>query len=225
MKRILLAAIISLGLHGLLFSMETEWLAGINPDMHESRQVTISLVHQLQKKPEIKSSPKHKPKYFRKRKPPQKAIKPPVIQKKTTPVEPIPKPDPVKPDTAKQTKELSFNNAPELSPVTSSTPVDHKAAINVTQSVLEARPIYRINPPPSYPFLARKRGYQGHVVLEALINQQGKVIDLRIFSSSGHSILDKAAMASVKKWSFQPGMRGPDKIQMWVRVPIKFKLN
>jgi len=56
-KRIFLAAIISLGLHGLLFSMETGWLAGINPAMPESREITISLARQQQKKPEIKPSP------------------------------------------------------------------------------------------------------------------------------------------------------------------------
>ena len=53
----------------------------------------------------------------------------------------------------------------------------------------------------------------------------GKIIDLRVYSSSGYSMLDKAAIASVKKWLFRPGMRGHDKIEMWVRVPIRFKLN
>ncbi len=114
---------------------------------------------------------------------------------------------------------------PDMSHIRSSTTVDQKAKIPGAQTILEARPIYRINPPPSYPIIARKRGYQGNVVLEVLINKQGKVIDFRVFSSSGYSILDKTAIASVKNWLFEPGMRGPDKIEMWVRVPIRFKLN
>jgi protein TonB len=228
-KRILLAAIISLGIHGFLFSMEPGWLAGINPAMPESREITISLAYKQQIKPEIKSSPKRKPKHVHKKKPrkkpPKKQVKPPDIQKRETSVEPKSKTEPEEPEPTQETKEVYFDHAPDMSHIISSTTVDQKAKIPGAQTILEARPIYRINPPPSYPIIARKRGYQGNVVLEVLIDKQGKVIDLRVFSSSGYSILDKTAIASVKKWLFEPGMRGPDKIEMWVRVPIRFKLN
>ena len=225
MKRILLAAIISLGLHGLLFSMETGWLAGINPVTPESREITISLAYQPQKKPAIKPSPKQKSNHVRKKKTLKKQVKPPDIQKEKTAVKPESIPEPKEPETAEETKEVYFDPAPDMSHIRCSTTVDHKAEIPGAQTILEARPIYRINPPPSYPNIARKRGYQGNVVLEVLINKQGKVIDFRVFSSSGYSILDKTAIASVKKWLFEPGMRGSDKIEMWVRVPIRFKLN
>ena len=225
MKRILLAAIISLGLHGLLFSMETGWLAGINPAIPKSREITISLAYKQQKKPEIKPSPKHKPRHIRKKKTLKKQVKPPDIQKTETSVEPKSKPEPEEPEPAKETKEVYFDPPPDMSHIICSTTINQKTEIPGAQTILEARPIYRINPPPSYPIIARKRGYQGNVVLEVLINKQGKVIDFRIFSSSGYSILDKTAIASVKKWLFEPGMRGSDKIDMWVRVPIRFKLN
>jgi len=228
-KRILLAAIISLGIHGLLFSMETEWLTHINPAMPESREITISLVRQQQKKPEIKPSQKQKSRHVLKKKtlkkPQINQVKPPDIQEKETAVEPKTIPEPDNPEPTKETKEVNFDPAPDISHIQSSTTVDQKVIIPGAQTILEARPIYRINPPPSYPIIARKRGYQGNVVLEVLINKKGKVIDFRVFSSSGYSILDKTAIASVKKWLFQPGMRGPDKIEMWVRVPIRFQLN
>jgi len=223
MKQILLAAIISLGLHGLLFSMETRWLARTNLSMPESREITISLAYQQQKKPAIKPSPK--PRHILKKKPQKKLAKPPDIEKKEIAVEPesLPEPEEIKP--AKESKEVYFDSAPDLSHISASTTVDQKTKIPDAQTILEARPIYRINPAPSYPIIARKRGYQGNVVLEVLINKQGKVIDLRVFSSSGYSMLDKTAIASVKNWLFKPGMRGPDKIKMWVRIPIRFKLN
>jgi len=224
-KRILLAAIISLGIHGLLFSMETGWLAGINPATPESREITISLAYQPKKKPAIKPSPKQKSRHVLKKKTLKKQVKPPDIQKKETVVEPKSIPEPENPEPTKETKEVFFDPAPDTSHIRSSTTVDQKAKIPGAQTILEARPIYRINPPPEYPMIARKRNYQGNVVLEVLINKQGKVIDLRVFSSSGYSILDKTAISSVKKWLFEPGMRGNDKIEMWVRVPIRFKLN
>lgn len=93
-----------------------------------------------------------------------------------------------------------------------------------TPAVREAAPLYRVNPPPEYPGIARKRGYQGTVVLEVLVDQNGRVGDLRLFASSGHSILDRSAMASVKGWLFEPGMKWGKKIDMWVRVPVRFEL-
>ncbi len=225
MKRIILAAIISLGLHGLLFSMETEWLAGINSVTSESREITISLAKHPQKKPAIKPSPKLNPRHVLKKKPSKKVVKPPDIQKKDTAVEPESIPEPEESEISKEPDEVNLDPAPDIPHIICSTTFDQKVEMPSPQTILEARPIYRINPPPEYPMIARKRGCQGNVILEVLIDKRGKVLDLRIFSSSGHSILDKTAIASVKKWLFQPGMRGSDKIEMWVRVPIRFKLN
>ncbi|MBW1706030.1 MAG: energy transducer TonB [Deltaproteobacteria bacterium] len=89
----------------------------------------------------------------------------------------------------------------------------------------EATPLYRKNPTPKYPKIARKRGYQGTVVIEVLVDRDGRVGDLRVSESSGYSILDRAAMASVKGWVFEPGMKGDQKVDMWVKVPIRFQLN
>ena len=57
------------------------------------------------------------------------------------------------------------------------------------------------------------------------MNAEGKVADCRIIRSCGHSILDKAAMKSIGNWLFEPGMRGEKKVEMWVKVPIRFELK
>ena len=88
-----------------------------------------------------------------------------------------------------------------------------------------ARPKYRENSPPKYPKRARKRGYEGTVVLRVLVNRQGRVDDLLIDVSSNHTMLDRAAANSVRKWFFEPGRRGKNKIDMWVKVPVTFKLD
>jgi periplasmic protein TonB len=89
----------------------------------------------------------------------------------------------------------------------------------------EAIPLYRDNPTPAYPVLARKRGYEGTVILEVFVNRNGRVGDLKIHQSSGQVILDEAALASVKGWQFNPGKKGDTAIDMWVRVPIRFNLT
>jgi protein TonB len=88
-----------------------------------------------------------------------------------------------------------------------------------------AYPRYRLNVPPAYPGLARKRGQEGTVFLQVFVNADGRVDDLEIEKSSGFASLDRAAAASVRKWSFEPGRRGEERIPMWVRVPVTFKLK
>jgi protein TonB len=88
-----------------------------------------------------------------------------------------------------------------------------------------AYPRYQLNTPPPYPGLARKRGQEGTVILRVLVNSEGRVDDLEIENSSGFGLLDRAAVSSVRKWSFEPGRRGKVKISMRVRVPVTFKLK
>ena len=93
------------------------------------------------------------------------------------------------------------------------------------EALVEAKPSYKKNSPPPYPLLARKRGYEGTVVLEVLVTREGRVGNIRVFRSSGYKILDKAALKAVRHWIFEPGRRGNTPIEMWVKVPIRFVLK
>jgi len=88
-----------------------------------------------------------------------------------------------------------------------------------------AYPRYQLNTPPTYPGLARKRGQEGTVILQVLVNREGRVDDLKIDTSSNLTLLDRAAVTAVRKWSFEPGRRGEESVPMWVRVPVTFKLK
>ncbi|CAK8723907.1 TonB family C-terminal domain-containing protein [Candidatus Electrothrix laxa] len=94
-----------------------------------------------------------------------------------------------------------------------------------TDSVREATPLYQSNPPPEYPRMARRRGLEGVVTIEAHININGRVEELRLFTSSGHTIFDKAALKAVRVWRFFPGTVGGRARSMWVKVPVRFKLH
>ena len=93
------------------------------------------------------------------------------------------------------------------------------------EALVEAKPSYLENSPPQYPTVAKRRGYEGTVTLKVLVTKEGKVEKLRVFRSSGHKILDTAAVKAVKNWTFQPGRRGSKPIDMWVKVPIRFVLR
>lgn len=150
---------------------------------------------------------------------------PRVTENAPPPLKPEPLPEPEQPESVEGLFEPweDFNEEPfEKKGVEEKT---RMASIPPPQVLREARPMYRTNPSPRYPRLARKRGYEGTVVLEVLVDPNGRVKDLQVFKSGGYAILDKAAVASVKDWLFEPGMRGDEKVEMWVKIPIRFQLK
>ncbi len=84
---------------------------------------------------------------------------------------------------------------------------------------------YRERTPPVYPRRAYELGQQGLVTLHALVATNGLAKALKIESSSGHRMLDRAALAAVKKWEFEPPTQNGQKIQSWVSVPVKFVIR
>jgi protein TonB len=83
---------------------------------------------------------------------------------------------------------------------------------------------YLRNPPPVYPPLARRRRLQGTVLVRVHVGVQGAVLDLQVERSSGHEILDRAALGAVRAWRFLPARRGATPVEAWVRVPLDFRL-
>jgi len=88
-----------------------------------------------------------------------------------------------------------------------------------------ARPLYKQNTAPPYPRKARRLGYEGIVMLKVLIDENGRVDDLTVLKSSGHTVLDRAASSAVRKWLFEPGTEGGIKKRMWVKIPVRFDLK
>ena len=88
-----------------------------------------------------------------------------------------------------------------------------------------AYPRYQLNNPPAYPGLARKRGQEGTVILQVLVSKEGRVTDLKIDTSSGFRLLDRAAAKAVQKWLFVAGQQDEESVEMWVKVPVTFQLK
>lgn len=59
---------------------------------------------------------------------------------------------------------------------------------------------------PEYPFEARRQRMVGDGVFILDVNSQtGIVRSVRISKTTGHKLLDDAAMAALRKWRFKPG--------------------
>ena len=84
---------------------------------------------------------------------------------------------------------------------------------------------YLNNPKPDYPAMARHRLMEGRVLLRVQVLADGHPGQVRLERTSGHEILDEAALDTVKRWRFVPAKRGDRAVESWVNVPIVFKLS
>jgi periplasmic protein TonB len=76
-----------------------------------------------------------------------------------------------------------------------------------------------------YPSKARQREWEGKVVLEAVIRQDGTILDLRVAESSGHEILDRNALDVL--WKLTPlTLNYPlGRPQITILVPLTYQLD
>jgi len=89
----------------------------------------------------------------------------------------------------------------------------------------DARPVARRNEPPPYPGVARRMGWQGTVFLDVKVRADGTVSAITIAHSSGHPVLDRAALRAVREWRFDPALLLGAPVATSVRLPIRFQLT
>jgi protein TonB len=81
------------------------------------------------------------------------------------------------------------------------------------------------NPQPDYPLSARRKGWEGRVLVEVLVSPEGRAREVKLARSSGHEILDAAALDAVRDWQFRPAERNGQAVAGRIRVPISFRLT
>ncbi|MGI2196201.1 energy transducer TonB [Shewanella baltica] len=138
-------------------------------------------------------------------------------------------------------QELELKTAQELTDlIANAAELDAKATQNVDSAAADnapfndslqtnivelAKPLFATAPPqPTYPRIARKKGFEGTATIEVMFNELGEQLALTLVTSSGFSLLDQAAIAAVENWQFAaPTPRLASHYK--VRVPIRFALN
>lgn len=80
-------------------------------------------------------------------------------------------------------------------------------------------------PPPRYPQDSRRKREQGVVVLQLLLDENGRVAEISIARSSGHRRLDQAALSAVRQWRWAPTRRNGVALQVKGLVEIPFVLQ
>ncbi|MEO0074831.1 MAG: TonB family protein [candidate division WOR-3 bacterium] len=91
--------------------------------------------------------------------------------------------------------------------------------------VVEVKPQPINIPKPAYPDLARQAGIEGNVVVKALVDVDGSIIEVEILKSSGNSSLDQAALSAAREAKFSPAKQRDQFVRVWVSIPFKFSLT
>lgn len=91
--------------------------------------------------------------------------------------------------------------------------------LEVPEDYADDQVVHRVHP--NYPKQARARKLRGTVVLQAVINKQGKVDSLQLVS--GDPLLAQAAADAVKQWRYKPYWHNGEAADFQTRVTVDFK--
>ncbi len=95
----------------------------------------------------------------------------------------------------------------------------------VPQVESEEAPVELQNPPPAYPAAARRRGEEGHVVVELRVLVDGSVADPQVVESSGSPLFVKSVLSAVAGWRYRPATLGGNAVERVQRVRFVFRLD
>lgn len=73
-----------------------------------------------------------------------------------------------------------------------------------------------------YPYLARRMGWQGNLIITFVLTPKGEIRDLSIEKSSGYEVLDKNTLEVLKKTA--PLFPHPP-VEVKIRLPVRYELN
>jgi protein TonB len=76
---------------------------------------------------------------------------------------------------------------------------------------------------PLYPVVARQAHIEGVVILEAVLDDQGRVESVRVLRSI--PLLDQAAVDAVRQWRFTPALLNGQAVPVVMTVTVNFTLQ
>jgi len=108
-----------------------------------------------------------------------------------------------------------------MASASSSVPRPSLATVRISQGVSQGLLIKRVQP--KYPPAALAVRAQGAVQIEATINKEGNVTNLKVLS--GDPALARAALEAVRQWRYKPYYLDGDPVEIQTQITVNFKAN
>ena len=78
---------------------------------------------------------------------------------------------------------------------------------------------------PIYPEIAQEAGIEGVVVVQAFIDERGRVKETLILKGVPNTGLDEAAMEAIRRTKFHPAEQRERPVGVWISIPVNFRLK
>ena len=95
-----------------------------------------------------------------------------------------------------------------------------KAPVRVGGRVREPHAIKQVEP--TYPPLARQTHMQGVVVIDAILDEHGSVVEMKVVS--GPPLLIQAALTAVSQWKYEPTYLNDEPVAVQMNITVTFRL-
>lgn len=144
----------------------------------------------------------------------------------TIPVPESPEPEPLPPEESLPARDLTvadmdavpFTVIPDGPPPTPSPPEEGPVYVGG-----DVEPPEAIDAPrPRYPELALRAGRDGLVVLQAVIDRDGMVRDVRVLRGAPFGMAE-AAVEAVRGWRFRPARRHGEPVAVYYQLTVRFQ--
>lgn len=143
---------------------------------------------------------------------------------KVTPHAPVAQPTTQRPPVEPTTSEITVDHSTLPIPGTTTNTANSQATLS--KPLPGMRLDYAFAPAPDYPRDALREGVAGTVLLQVLVDVDGRPLQVDIQRSSGDRRLDIAARRQVlQHWRFRPAMKDGRAVQAIGIVPIAFDLH
>jgi len=76
--------------------------------------------------------------------------------------------------------------------------------------------------PVVYPESLSAEGVKGTTLVRVLVNETGAVDSVALAESSGHAVLDSAALSGARELRFEPGRKDGKRTALWATIPVIF---
>ncbi len=76
-----------------------------------------------------------------------------------------------------------------------------------------------------YPEIAQEAGIEGKVIIQAFIDNKGRVQGMSVLQGIPNTGLNEAAMAAIKKTRFKPAQQRDRPVGVYISIPVNFKLK
>ncbi|MGD2113471.1 MAG: TonB family protein [Acidobacteriota bacterium] len=206
-KTMRIALAIAIAVHAVFFFIKIpEWRTA---EVQEAEKPKIYVVQQVRFKPPPPKKQQEIPK--------PKAKKVPIPDPTPDEPEPIRLPEEIESEVDLPETDVIFDipEGPPPSP-------EPEGPIQVGGDVVP--PEKTFNPQPQYTEIARKARLQGVVIVQAIIDKQGTVTNVKVLKGLGMG-LDQAAVEAIKKWKFEPATLNGKPVAVYYNLTVNFRLQ